>query len=67
MAEFLKLVAPFEAWMRLLQALPDISAEEELVDVLSAVGRVTAQDVRAPHALPSFSRSSMDGFRGACK
>ena len=62
MAEFLKLVAPLEALKALMQALPDISAEEELVDVLSAVGRVTARDVRAPHALPSFSRSSMDGF-----
>ena len=62
MAEFLKLVAPSEALKALMQALPDLSAEEELVDVLGAVGRVTARDVRAPHALPSFSRSSMDGF-----
>ena len=62
MAEFLKLVAPLEALKALMQALPDLSAEEELVDVLGAIGRVTARDVRAPHALPSFSRSSMDGF-----
>ncbi len=62
MTEFLKLVAPLEALNALMLALPDFSTEEELVDVLSAIGRVTARDVQAPHALPAFSRSSMDGF-----
>ena len=33
-----------------------------MVDVSGAVGRVTTQDSRAPHALPSFPRSSMDGY-----
>ena len=62
MPEFLKLVAPNEALLRLLQALPEKTSDEELVDALDALGRVTAQAVKAPHALPAFSRSSMDGF-----
>lgn len=62
MPEFLKLVAPPEALSRLLQALPENSVQAEPVEVLDALGRVTAQDVLAPHPLPAFTRSSMDGF-----
>lgn len=62
MSEFLKLVSPSEALALLMHSLPDSGPEEVLVNTLEAAGRVTAQDVRAPHPLPSFPRSSMDGY-----
>jgi molybdopterin molybdotransferase len=62
MSEFLKLVSPSEALALLMHSLPECLPEEELVNTLDAAGRVTAQDVRAPHPLPSFPRSSMDGY-----
>jgi len=62
MAEFLKLVSPSEALALLMHSLPECVPENELVDTVHAAGRVIAEDVRAPQSLPSFSRSSMDGF-----
>jgi quercetin dioxygenase-like cupin family protein len=62
MAEFLKLVSPSEALAFLMHSLPESVPENELVDSLHAAGRVSAEDVRASQSLPSFSRSSMDGF-----
>jgi molybdopterin molybdotransferase len=62
MVEFLKLVPPTEALAVLMRFLPEQAPGEEIVEVLQAVGRVTSRDVRAPHSLPSFSRSSMDGY-----
>jgi molybdopterin molybdotransferase len=62
MTEFLKLIPPSEALARLLNALPAREPARELVDTLQALGRITAEDIRAPHALPAFSRSSMDGY-----
>ncbi|MGD0751170.1 MAG: gephyrin-like molybdotransferase Glp [Anaerolineales bacterium] len=62
MPEFLKLVSPSEALALLMHSLPEGVPENELVDTLHAAGRVTAEDIRASQSLPSFSRSSMDGF-----
>jgi molybdopterin molybdotransferase len=62
MPEFLKLVSPAEARALLLHSLPESIPEDELVDTMHAAGQVTAEDVRASQSLPSFSRSSMDGF-----
>jgi molybdopterin molybdotransferase len=62
MAEFLKLLPPSQALDLLLASLPEVAPEEESVGGLHAVRRVSAQVVRAPCSLPSFSRSSMDGF-----
>ncbi len=62
MPEFLKLVTPAEALDRLLGALPEPEPENELLDTLSALGRVTAAEITAPHPLPAFPRSTMDGY-----
>ncbi len=62
MPEFLKLLPPSEALSLLLRSLPATEPEGELVDTLHAAGRVTAEAVIAPHALPAFPRSSMDGY-----
>jgi molybdopterin molybdotransferase len=36
--------------------------DSELIDSSSSLGRVTAEDIVAPHPLPGFPRSTMDGF-----
>ena len=62
MPEFLKLLPPPEARALLLAriGMPAIRAEE--IDTASALHRVTAEDVTAPHPLPEFTRSSVDGY-----
>ena len=63
MPEFLRLQTPSEALTRLLEALPhDASPGVEDMLTQDALGRVLANDVRAPHALPPFPRSSVDGY-----
>ena len=64
MPEFLTLLPPDEARYLLLTHLQrdhrGISSEE--MDVPSALGRVLVEDVHAPHPLPDFQRSSVDGY-----
>ncbi|MFL7869957.1 MAG: gephyrin-like molybdotransferase Glp [Anaerolineales bacterium] len=68
MPEFLTLLPPDEARKKLLSHLPapepasPSGTMSELIDVASSLGRVTAEDVRAPHPLPDFRRSTVDGF-----
>jgi molybdopterin molybdotransferase len=61
MSEFLHLLSPPDALARLLKALdPD-----PLIEVIAAndsLGRVTAERVFAPHPMPEFPRSTVDGF-----
>lgn len=61
MPEFLNLLAPSDAmdlWMSNIQVLP-VSEE---IDTALSLGRVSSNPVLAPHPLPPFSRSSVDGF-----
>lgn len=63
MPEFLRLQTPSAALARLLAALPyEASPGVEDIPTQEALGRVLATDVRAPHALPPFPRSSVDGY-----
>lgn len=62
MPEFLTLLPPDEARNRLLSHLPTPEPATETIDVVSALGRVCAEDIRAPHPLPAFPRSSVDGY-----
>ncbi|MCX6037478.1 MAG: molybdopterin molybdotransferase MoeA, partial [Chloroflexi bacterium] len=62
MSEFLRLLPPTEALQTLLRALPDREPAAEMIDTTNALGRVTAADVRAPHPLPEFPRSTVDGY-----
>ncbi|MGE5223697.1 MAG: gephyrin-like molybdotransferase Glp [Omnitrophica WOR_2 bacterium] len=64
MPEFLQLLPPQEAFNRLLEFLPPYRAVEasEPCNTLHALGRVTAEPVYAPQPLPSFMRSTVDGF-----
>jgi len=64
MPEFLTLLPPDEARNLLLSHLlhgqPII--DSETIDVPSALGRVLAADITAPHPLPDFQRSTVDGY-----
>ncbi len=61
MPEFLELVSPPEALHTLLGHLPAQPQPEE-VESVHAAGRVTYAAVTAPHALPAFPRSTVDGY-----
>ncbi len=62
MPEFLTLLPPDEARARLLSHLSTPEPASETIEVTSALGRVCAEDIRAPHPLPAFPRSSVDGY-----
>ncbi len=62
MPEFLTLLPPDEARALLLSSLSQPVADSELIDVPSALGRVLAEDILAPHPLPDFQRSTVDGY-----
>jgi molybdopterin molybdotransferase len=62
MPEFLTLLPPDEARALLLASLPQPVADSESIDVSAALGRVLAEDIFAPHPLPEFQRSTVDGY-----
>ena len=62
MPEFLTLLPPDEARQLLLSHLSQPTTHTETIDVPSALGRVLAQDITAPHPLPDFQRSTVDGY-----
>jgi molybdopterin molybdotransferase len=62
MPEFLHLLAPDEARNLLLENLSPLSKASESIKTVEALGCVTAEDIRAPHPLPAFPRSTMDGY-----
>ncbi len=63
MPEFLRLQTPADALARLFEALPEEAGLGAVaIPTQQALGRILAEDVRAPHALPPFSRSSVDGY-----
>ncbi len=51
-----------EAQQSVIQSLGDRPGKTEKVLSAEAVGRVTAEEVLAPDMLPSFTRSTMDGY-----
>ena len=61
MPEFLQLLPPQEALNLLLENLRARPQSEE-VETADASGRVICEAVQAPHPLPSFPRSTVDGF-----
>lgn len=61
MPEFLELTPPGQALETFLDNLP-LRQRVEMVQTENAAGRVTAEDVTAPHALPEFKRSTVDGY-----
>jgi molybdopterin molybdotransferase len=61
MPEFLTLLPPDLAREKLLSSLPPLGLST-VIETATALGRVTSQDVLAPHPLPAFPRSTVDGF-----
>lgn len=62
MAEFLTLIPPADARKILYARLDFTKIESETVSVLQSINRVCAEDIFALHALPNFTRSSVDGY-----
>jgi molybdopterin molybdotransferase len=62
MPEFLTLLPPDDARNLLFSHLPQPNIESELIGVASSLGRILAEDIRAPHPLPEFQRSTVDGY-----
>lgn len=62
MPEFLTLLPPDEARALLLLNLPAPALDLERIDAAAALGRVLAADIVAPHPLPEFERTTVDGY-----
>jgi molybdopterin molybdotransferase len=70
MPEFLTLLPPDDARALLLSHLSapstalrtSLTTDSETIDVSSSLGRVTADDIFAPHPLPDFQRTTVDGY-----
>ncbi len=62
MPEFLTLLPPEQAREKLFSHLPKPEPATEIIEVTSSLGRVVAEDIAAPHPLPDFRRSTVDGF-----
>ena len=60
--EFLTLLPPDEARALLLSHLSNGTADSVSLESLLALGRVTAEEILAPHPLPEFPRTSVDGY-----
>jgi len=61
MPEFFEVRPPDEArelWWSHVQHRAGV----ELISAREALGRVTAQSIRSPEALPAFVRSTVDGY-----
>ena len=61
MADLFTVLTPREAWSRLEPHLHPIERAEDMATA-QALGRVLAEDTRAPADLPHFARSAMDGY-----
>lgn len=62
MPQFLRLLPPAEALDLLLRSLPARVPATELVATERAAGRILGLEVIAPHPLPEFARSTVDGY-----
>jgi molybdopterin molybdotransferase len=62
MPEFLTLLPPDEAREKLLTALSKPMLDSESLTIANALGRVAAEDIIAPHPLPEFPRTTVDGY-----
>ena len=67
MPEFLTLLPPDEARDKLLAHLSSPKSDSDSIDILHALGRVTAEDIVAPHPLPDFQRTTVDGYAVCAK
>jgi len=62
MTEFLRLIPPIDALSVFLRTMPEGRIVTEKIATADACGRILAVDIRSPHALPEFRRSTVDGY-----
>ncbi len=63
MPEFLRLVSPSDALAKWLSAIPHPGAlKVEEVESVDGLDRILAEPIAAPHPLPPFARSTVDGY-----
>ena len=62
MPEFLTLVPPDEARSTLLRNISVRASRVAMVETISSLGCITSKDIMAPHSLPVFPRSTVDGY-----
>jgi len=62
MPEFLTLLPPDDARSLLLSHLSQPVIDSESISTSSSLNRTLAQDILAPHPLPDFQRSTVDGY-----
>ena len=62
MPEFLTLLPPDDERTLLLSHLSQPKIDSESIAVTSSLGRFTASDIFAPHPLPDFPRTTVDGY-----
>ncbi|GAB4545506.1 MAG: molybdopterin molybdotransferase MoeA [Anaerolineales bacterium] len=62
MPEFLTLLPPEQARERLLSHLPTREPDSETIETIRSLDRILAEDIAAPHSLPEFPRSTVDGY-----
>lgn len=62
MPEFLTLLPPEAARKLLLENMAPANVRSETIPTSSAFGRISAADVFAPHPLPNFQRTTVDGY-----
>jgi molybdopterin molybdotransferase len=60
-ADFLTLVPPSRA-RELLLSQVQYKGDVDLVGISESIGRISAEDILAPHPLPQFPRSTVDGY-----
>lgn len=61
MAEFFNVLPPDEARRLFLEHIRPLT-DTEILSALAALGRITHDEIVAPHSLPTFRRSTMDGY-----
>ncbi len=61
MPEFFRVLTPIAAWQRLAEHYLPIP-QPERVPTFDALDRVLATEIHAPHDLPQFARSTVDGY-----
>jgi molybdopterin molybdotransferase len=62
MPQFLTIRPPFESLEFFLGTIPSQPLSPETIPTGDAIGRILAEDIHAPHPLPEFPRSTVDGY-----
>ena len=62
MPEFLTLLPPDQARDLMLSHLSYPLSDSESIDITSSLNRILTRDILAPHPLPDFQRSTVDGY-----